>query len=105
MDVTPTASGRRAHASPLRQFQLDAAIAPEGFLGVAGIDRLGLAKACRNQPLRRDTFADQILDDWISQVNGRALALSTVAQGLRTTGDVMLCPMFGDRRRIERFNS
>jgi hypothetical protein len=41
----------------------------------------------------------------ISQVNGRALAVGTVAQGLWTTDDVMLCQMFGDRCRVKRIYS
>jgi len=34
-------------ASPLRQLELDAAVATEGFLGLVGIDRLEFAEACR----------------------------------------------------------
>src|SRR5262249_46163541 len=39
-------------ASPLRQLQLDAAVATKGFPGLFGIDRLELAQAPRDQPLR-----------------------------------------------------
>ena len=38
-----------AYGSPLRQFQLDAVIAPGGFLGIARIDRLELARACASK--------------------------------------------------------
>jgi L-alanine-DL-glutamate epimerase-like enolase superfamily enzyme len=38
-----------AYGSPLRQFQLDAAIAPGGFLGIARIDRPELARACASK--------------------------------------------------------
>src|ERR1700730_10895889 len=47
--------------SPLRQLQLDAAVAAVGFLGPVGIDRLELAEAGGHQPLRRDALADQVL--------------------------------------------
>jgi hypothetical protein len=38
------------------------------------------------------------------KVNGRALAFGTVAQGLRTAGDVSHRQMSGDRRGVERFD-
>src|SRR6202040_544787 len=47
--------------SPLRQFQLDAPVVAEGFVAVAGVDRLELAKTGGDQALRRYAFADQIL--------------------------------------------
>src|ERR1700685_1113911 len=53
--------GKRVHLSPLRQFQLDAAVVAEGFVAGAGIDRLELAKTGGDQALRRDALADQIL--------------------------------------------
>src|SRR5262249_54725138 len=45
--------------SPLRQLQLDAAVAAEGFLGLVDVDRLEFAEASGHQPLRRDPLADE----------------------------------------------
>ena len=47
--------------SPLRQLQLDAPVAPEGVVGRALIERLEFAEAGRDQALRRDALADQVL--------------------------------------------
>src|SRR5262249_12740164 len=49
--------------SPVRQLELDTAIAAEGFFGPFRIDRLELAKAGRHQPLRRNPATDEILHD------------------------------------------
>src|SRR5262245_25094143 len=49
--------------SPLRQLELDTAVAAEGFLGLIGIDGLEFAEARGHQPLRRDALADEILHD------------------------------------------
>src|SRR5262245_55258981 len=49
--------------SPLRQLELDATIAAEGFLGPVGIDGLEFAEARGHQPLRRHALADEVLHD------------------------------------------
>src|SRR5262245_19787391 len=49
--------------SPLRQLELDSAVAAEGFLGLVGIDGLEFAEACGQQPLRRQSLADEVLHD------------------------------------------
>src|SRR5438132_6300599 len=47
--------------SPLRELELDAAVATKGLLGLVGIDRLELAEARRDEPLRRYALADEVL--------------------------------------------
>src|SRR5262245_53026774 len=49
--------------SPLRQLELDSAVAAEGFLGLVGIDGLEFAEARGHQPLRRYALADEVLHD------------------------------------------
>src|SRR5262245_4782801 len=49
--------------SPLRQLELNAAVAAEGFLGLVGIDGLEFAEARGHQPLRRHALADEVLHD------------------------------------------
>src|SRR5262245_22297137 len=49
--------------SPLRQLELDSAVAAEGFLGLVGIDGLEFAEARGHQPLRRHALADEVLHD------------------------------------------
>ena len=46
---------------PLRQLQLDAAVALVGVFGVAGVERLKFGKAGGDQPLRRHAARNQVL--------------------------------------------
>ena len=48
---------------PLRELQLDAAVAAVGFVAVAQLQRLELAEAGGHKPLRRHALADEILHD------------------------------------------
>src|SRR6185436_5098876 len=51
------------HASPLRQLQLDTAVAAERLFGAIGIDRLEFPEAGGDQTLRRNAPPDQVLHD------------------------------------------
>src|SRR2546421_11914390 len=53
--------GARESKSPLRQLQLDAAVAAIGFIRRRGVERLELAEAGGDETLRRDALADQVL--------------------------------------------
>jgi hypothetical protein len=53
----------RVRRSALRQLQLDATVASERLVGALGIQRLELAEPGSNKTLRRDSFADQVLND------------------------------------------
>ena len=53
---------RRPHL-PLRQLQLDAAVAAQRLVAVAELERLELAEAGGDEPLRRHALADEILHD------------------------------------------
>src|SRR5262252_6697079 len=53
---------RKRRASPLRQLQLEPAIAAKGFFGAVGIERLKFAKSGGDKALRRYALADEILD-------------------------------------------
>src|SRR6185437_230730 len=52
---------KRSRPLPLRQLQLDAAVAFVGLFGVAGVERLKLGEAGGDQPLRRHAARDQVL--------------------------------------------
>src|SRR5262249_43389958 len=51
-----------ASAPPPGQFHLDGGVAAKGFLGLVGIDRLELAEARRDQPLRRYALGNEVLN-------------------------------------------
>src|SRR5207248_520911 len=55
--------GSPSCSSPLRQLELDAAVAGFRLFSVAGINRLKLAEAGRHQMLGIDPLVDQIFDD------------------------------------------
>src|SRR5262245_739892 len=62
----PRRAGDRAKIrpiSPLIELQFDAAIAPEGDLVIAGIERAELGEAGGNQPIGRQALALEIFDD------------------------------------------
>src|SRR3954469_19667560 len=47
--------------SPLRQLQLDPAVAAEGVIRARRVEGLEFAEAGRNESLRRDALADEVL--------------------------------------------
>src|SRR5262249_6130618 len=52
---------RKRQPSPLRQLQLERAVAAEGFIGKGRIERLKFAKPGRDKPLGRHPLRDEIL--------------------------------------------